>query len=369
MPLALATFLPGILPAALALLGLLAGIALRRTVLTRLARLAERTPSQADDAMVAALSGPVVLWLGLLGLVVGVQAAGLSSPTKTIAQRGVAILLVASITWTLARLAGELVRLRADGAAGHLPATNLLTNLAKAAVVMLGGLVILDTLGLSITPLITALGVGGVAVGLALQDTLANLFAGIHILLSRQVRPGDFVRLSSGEEGYVQDVTWRYTAIRQLPNNLTIVPNTRLASAVTANFNLPDPEQAVPVEVGVSYGSDLRRVEHVTVEVGQQVMREVSGGVPGFSPFIRYHTFGDSSVDFTVILRGQDYVSQYLIKHEFIKRLHERYRAEGIEIPFPIRTVHWPPRSGAAAADERLRTPDPSASTAAPPPR
>jgi small-conductance mechanosensitive channel len=296
---------------------------------------------------------------------VGVQAAGLSPPTKTIAQRGIAALLIVSVTWTLARLAGDLVRLRAGGAAGHLPSTNLITNLAKAAVVLLGGLVILDTLGLSITPLITALGVGGVAVGLALQDTLGNLFAGIHILLSRQVRPGDFVRLSSGEEGYVQDVTWRYTTVRQLPNNLTIVPNSKLASTVTANFNLPDPQQAVLVEVGVSYGSDLGRVEQVTVEVGQQVMREVSGAVPDFSPFIRYHTFGDSSIDFTVILRGQDYVSQYLIKHEFIKRLHERYRAEGIEIPFPIRTVHWPARPGATAPDERLRMPDPSESTAA----
>ena len=120
---------------------------------------------------------------------------------------------------------------------------------------------------------------------------------------------------------------------------LAIVPNAQLASAVTANFSLPDPEQAVLVQVGVSYASDLRHVERVTVAVGQAVMPEVEGGVPAFTPFIRYYTFADSSIQFTVILRGRDYVSQFLIKHEFIKRLQERYRHEGIEIPFPMRTV------------------------------
>lgn len=281
----------------------------------------------------------------------GVQLTALPPTLGRLVERGLVALLITSITWSLARLAGDFVRLRAHTAAGALPSTNLITNLAKAAVVTLGGLVTLESLGISVTPLITALGVGGLAFGLALQDTLANLFAGIHILLSRQVRPGDFVRLSSGEEGFVQDVTWRYTTIRQLPNNLTIVPNSKLASAVTANFNLPDTEQAVLVEVGGSYASDLRHVEGVTVDVAQGVMQEVEGGVPSFTPFIRYHTFGDSSIQFTVILRGRDYVSQYLIKHEFIKRLQDRYRAEGIEIPYPVRTVRLEPSATPVASD------------------
>lgn len=105
------------------------------------------------------------------------------------------------------------------------------------------------------------------------------------------------------------------------------MPNASLASAVTANYNLPDPEQAVLLDLGVSYDSDLSVVEKVTVDVGRQVMRAVDGGVPGFSPFIRYHTFADSSIQFTVILRGKDYVSQYLIKHEFIQQLHRRWDA------------------------------------------
>ena len=153
------------------------------------------------------------------------------------------------------------------------------------------------------------------------------------------VRPGDFVRLASGEEGYVEDVNWRCTTVRQLPNKFTVVPNAKLASAVTTNYYLPERETAVLVEVGVAYGSDLEEVERVTVEVGRGVMREVDGGVASFEPFIRYHTFGDSGIDFTVILRAGEVTGQYLVKHEFRKRLHRRHREAGIEIPFPMRTV------------------------------
>jgi small-conductance mechanosensitive channel len=325
---------------ALAFAGLAAGIAVRRVLFPRLAKAAASTSSRADDVIVTALGGPVVLWGLLVGLYAATSVLDLPRATGPLVRNALVVLVILSVTWTLSRLGAGLVQARTASSLGPLPSVNLLTNLVRITILLLGGLVILDTLGVSITPLLTAVGVGGLAVGLALQDTLANLFAGIHILLSRQVRPGDFIRLGSGQEGYVEDITWRYTTIRQLPNNMVIVPNSALATSSTLNFTLPDAEQAVLVQVGVSYASDLAQVERVTIEVGQEVMREVDGGVPSFTPFIRYHTFGDSSIGFTVILRGKDYVARYLVTHEFIKRLHRRYNAEGIEIPFPIRTVH-----------------------------
>jgi len=136
------------------------------------------------------------------------------------------------------------------------------------------------------------------------------------------------------------DISWRNTTIRQLPNNVVIVPNSKLASIIVTNYYLPQQEMSVLVQVGVGYDSDLEKVEKVTIEVAKEVMREVPGGVPEFEPFIRYHTFGDFSIDFTVILRAREFVDQYLVKHEFIKRLHRRYQQEGIEIPFPIRTIY-----------------------------
>ena len=205
-----------------------------------------------------------------------------------------------------------------------------------------GLLVLLQSFGLSITPLLTALGVGGLAVALALQDTLTNLFAGIHLLASKKIQPGDYIKMSSGEEGYVVDVNWRNTAVRALPDNMILIPNAKLSSEIVVNYHRPFPQMSVLVQVGVSYDSDLEQVERVTTEVATEVMTHTEGGVPEHSPFIRFHTFGDSSIDFSVILRAKEFTDQYLITHEFVKRLHRRYRAEGIEIPFPIRTVLTP---------------------------
>lgn len=107
------------------------------------------------------------------------------------------------------------------------------------------------------------------------------------------------------------------------------------------------------VQVGVDYGSDLGHVERVTCEVAKETLHTVPGGVANFEPFIRYHTFGDSSINFTVILRAREFVDQFLLKHEFIKRLHERYEQEGLTIPFPIRTIVRRTSAGADRAGER----------------
>ena len=326
-------------PLAFAGAGLAAGIAARRVLRARLARATGAARRRLDTVVLSTLTGPVVVLGAVLGLYLAVVAVELPSAAARLVEQTLLALVIASVSWTLARLAAVVVRGVARSG-GVLPAATLLTNLARFAVLVTGGLILLPTLGLSITPIITALGVGGLAVALALQDTLANLFAGIHILVTRQIRPGDFVRLESGEEGYVQDITWRNTSIRQLPNNLTIVPNAKLAGAVITNYSMPDPELAVLVEVAVAYDSDLAQVERVTVDVARAVLREVPGGVPEFEPFIRFNAFGESGIRGTVILRGREVVDQHLLRHEFIKRLHARYRAEGIEIPLPQRTVH-----------------------------
>ncbi len=107
------------------------------------------------------------------------------------------------------------------------------------------------------------------------------------------------------------------------------------------NFYYPSQDLAVLVAVGVHYKTDLGRAEEVAVEVAREVMREVKGGVPEFEPFVRFNAFGDSSVNFNVILRAREFVDQYLVKHEFIKRLHARFAKEGIVIPYPIRAINY----------------------------
>jgi small-conductance mechanosensitive channel len=333
-----------ILPAAIGLVvGVLVSLAVRRVVVVRLTRVAARTATQVDDLLLGTIKSALPLWGALLGLHVGVGMSMMSENVRETTGQVVVVLLGISMSWTLARLAGFMVR--SVGGANHaLPAARILRNLATVSVFLVGVLITLATIGVSVAPLLTALGVGGLAVGLALQDTLANLFAGFHILVSRQVRPGDFVKLSSGEEGYVEDVAWRYTTIRRLPNDLIIVPNSQLATSVTTNFSLPSSEQGILVPVSVAYEADLEHVERVTLDVARTVLRTVTGGVEGFGPLIRFHTFGDNGIEFNVVLRGKHYTDQYLLKHEFVKLLHQRYAAEGITIPYPQRTIHWQPQ-------------------------
>jgi small-conductance mechanosensitive channel len=320
--------------------GLVLGIVCERVVLRKLRRFAAQTRWESDEIITNALRGMPVVWL----LVAGFYGALVSVPVREDVARAVKttllVLLILSASVVAARLAAGFVALSSRKAGVAFLSTSIFVNLTKIVVFAVGILTVLQTLGIPITPLFTALGIGGLAVALGLQETLSNLFAGIQVIASKQIRPGDYVKLASGEEGYISDITWRYTTIRSLPNNRIIVPNAKISSAIVTNHHLPDREMAVLVNVGVSYQSDLDEVERATIEVAREVMEEVQGGVPEFAPFIRFHTFGDFSINFTVILRAREFVDQYLIKHEFVKRLHRRYRGDGIEIPFPIRTVY-----------------------------
>lgn len=330
-----------VLSLSIAIAAILLGIIFQRVILSKLRKISAKTKWKGDDIIVNALKGIVVnLCFTLIGLYWAISVSPLPEDFSHLLQSIILVIIILSITWLLTNIATGFLELYADRFKEAIPQSTIFKNLTKIVILTIGFLIILQTLGISITPILTALGVGGLAVALALQDTLSNLFSGIQIILSRQVRTGDYIKLESGEAGYVTDITWRNTTIRMLPNNIIVVPNYKLASIILTNYCLPEKEMSVLVQVGVSYDSDLKKVERVTIEVAREVMKTLAGGVTEFEPFIRYHTFDDFSINFTVILRAREFVDQYLLKHEFVKSLHERYKQEGIEIPFPIRTVY-----------------------------
>lgn len=322
------------------LMAFLVGQGLSRVVHHRLSRWAAQTTWKWDDLVVDALRRGIPTWSVLLGLYSTLGFWHLPPHLLDALNRALYVVTWLSVTVIVARVLGRLTVLYGRQFHHALPVTSLTEHLVKISIVTLGLLMILHGLGISVAPLLTALGVGGLAVALALQDTLSNLFAGLYLTVARQVRVGDYIKLASGEEGYVEDIGWRATTLRMLPDNVVFVPNKTLGEAIITNFDLPNRELAVLVEVGVEYGSDLEQVERVTAEVGRDVMRTVAGGVTDFEPLIRYHTLGDFSVKFTVVLRAKAFVDQFLIKHEFIKRLLARYHQEGITIPFPTQRVY-----------------------------
>ena len=337
-----ATLIKLLLPAALILSCFIGGIIFEKRIVSQVKTILERRGLKINHLLTDSLRGIPFLIFFVSGIYAAIISSALGERWQSFLSQMILIIILCYATLTLSKLAINLIRIYSETSERMLPLTSLFENLTRLFVFIIGFLIILQSLGISITPLVTALGVGGLSIGLALQSTLANLFCGINLIMSGKVNPGDYVKLETGEEGYVTDITWRHTTIREYPNNLIVVPNAELVSSTFKNFYLPEKHMMVLVEVGVSYESDLEKVERVTLEVAREIMRDIVGGVPDFMPFIRYHSFGYFSIDFTVYMATQEFIDHLIIKHEFIKKLFKRYQLEGITIPYPIKPVYNP---------------------------
>ncbi|MCJ7749769.1 MAG: mechanosensitive ion channel family protein [Armatimonadetes bacterium] len=321
-----------------------------------LRRVTARTNTDLDDILVKALRRPVAWGILLAGAWIALRRVWnptrLEDLDKGAAVLGVLLLVSAALrtfntvaAWWSQRAAAKSDHPRevmAQSVVGH--------KIISITILVLGILIILTQLGVKIGPLLGALGIGGLAVALALQDTLSNLFAGIYMMVDRPVTVGDFIKLESGEEGFVEEIGWRNTKVRMWANNIVIIPNSKLSQSVLTNYYLPHQEMSVYVRCGVAYDSDLEHVERVCVEVTKEVMARVEGSATDWQPAVRFKEFADFSINFVVVLRVTDFAAQYLLAHEYVKALHRRFDHEGIEIPFPIRTVIMHPPTAKAPA-------------------
>ncbi len=313
----------------------------RAIFFNRLNRWAQKTSSQIDDIIIAAVKGPSMIWVLMLAVYIALRFSNVPMDKMDLAGKLLLALGIFSVSIAIANLFSQLINVFSQQAKVGIPITSLTQHIVRIIVLVVGALLILHNLGISITPILATLGIGGLAVALALQDTLANLFAGFYIIVSRQIKIGDYIKTDAGDEGYVTDINWRTTKIRTLPNNIVLIPNDKLIKAVVINYHLPELEMSVSVDVGVHYDSDLEKVEKISREVAKEVMQQVPGGVPTYEPSIRYSSFGGSSINFSVNMRAKEFTDQYLIKHEFIKRLHKRFSKEGIVLPYPIVAVNY----------------------------
>ena len=312
-----------------------------RLILPRIAHVVMRSETSIDDLLVASIRPHIPLWFLGAGIVVAIRYLDASAELTRWVDLAVRAGVLLSATLALASFLARIAASDATPWLAALPSTGLVQGTIRIVVIALGGLVVLSNMGVAITPILTALGVGSLAVALALQPTLTNLFAGFYITIAQQVRVGDFVELESGQKGFVTDIGWRTTTIRELPNNLIILPNSKISEIIVTNYSLPEAQMATVVPVGVSYDSDLEKVEQVVIEVGKELQKSLDGAVSEHEPLVRYNSFADSSINFNVILRAHTLVDGFHLQHEFIKKLHRRFDKEGIEIPFPQRAVHW----------------------------
>ena len=312
-----------------------------RSVFLRVLRAwTSRTESRFGLILRNALRGPILIWTLILALHLALQASGLPARVLAWGTKTLLVLWILSLTIMCVRIAGNLVRYYGDQVPGALPVTTLTESLAQIAVVILGIVLLMRALGLEITPILTALGVGGLAVALALQDTLSNLFGGFYVAVARQIRMGDYIKLSTGEAGYVTDIGWRSTSVRALANNMIIIPNAKLAQAIVINYHLPEKRMSANLQIGVSYDSDPDEIERLLLEVAGRGTGEIPGLLAEPAPFVMFDPgFGDSALGFTLYYQVAEFVNQFRVRHELRKRIFRRFREAGVKIPYPTRDV------------------------------
>lgn len=313
----------------------------KKFLMDRLKRWAKKTESSLDDEVVELLDKamPPSLAVGLFALALNLLP--LSDKFLKVMNRCAYFGVLAVALYYGYKVFQVLLNHWLARQSSHLEWREPIRFMSRVVFAALGTMFVLDNLGISLTAVWTTLGVGSVAIALALQDTLSNFFAGVYIRLDSPVRLGDYIKLDGGYEGFVVQIGWRSTRIHTLPNNIVVVPNAKLAAAVITNYSMPEAQMSLLVPISVSYDSDPERVERILVEEALKAARDVEGLLAEPAPFVRFIPgFGESSLDFTLICRVSTYVDQYVAQHELRKRILSRFRKERIQIPFPQRDVH-----------------------------
>ena len=296
------------------------------------------------SSLAQAVRVPSVLWSIVLGLWIAIDVASETEqlPRRLSQQFGLIleVAIILSVTLTVAGILSTLIQRASERQALGGPITGLGQAVVRGVVLIVGFLVLLAALGIQITPILTALGVGGLAVALALQDTLSNLFAGAHLLADKPIRVGDYVKVADTVEGYVVDIGWRSTRVRMLQNMVVTIPNKRVAESIITNYDMPDPRLTLLIRVSVDYGSDVELVERLLIEEATGAVGEVAGLMATPSPSARLIPgFGDFSLDFTLSCQVASFTDQFAVQHELRKRILRRLGVEGIRIPVQVRAA------------------------------
>lgn len=316
-------------------------IVIRKLIFTAFDKWAEKTDTKVDDIIIDGLRYPSLYWLLAAAIYLGAVFSEIPTGYADYGMTALYVLVILSITFTAANIGARLVQNAIESRAGGVPATGISRAVTKVIIFAIGLIVIFHGLGVSITPLLTALGVGGLAVALGLQDSLSNLFAGIHILVERPIGIGDHIKLQTGEEGFVTDIGWRTSRLRDSSNNIIVIPNNTISKSTITNYSLPDKKSAVTVNVSVGWEADIDRVEAILIEVAQASANDVRGLLREPRPqVILSDVSGESAMNFALACHVYDYAARGQIQHELRKRIYKRLKAEGIPMPIPARAVY-----------------------------
>jgi small-conductance mechanosensitive channel len=325
-----------------------------------LRRIAHHTESALDDEILSGMQWParlIVISSALHWAVSDLDERDLPAGVEVWLARLLAIFIWAGVTVALSRLsiAAFVYWFRKQ------PDPREVTTLTRTAITMVCAIPasfgLLNSFDVNLAPALTALGVGGIAVSLALKDTLANLFSGFYVSLAGNLRKGDYIRIDGGYEGWVEDIHWRITTIRTLQQNLIVIPNSKLSEAVVTNFSQPVKPLSVSIPLNVAYSTDIDRLESVILDEVNKAMGQIEGLLSDPAPVLRLNPgFTESGLSLTLVVHAARFEDQYLVTDMIRRRLLLRFREEGVSIPLSTRhveTVTPQPSPDCAVAEPR----------------
>ena len=225
----------------------------------------------------------------------------------------------------------------------------LVSRIIDIVLFLIAGVIILDHFGINIGSLLVSLGVGSLAVALAAQETVANMIAGFVILIDQPFRPGDRIRLPSGEEGDSVEIGLRSTRILNYDNNLVVIPNSELVKNLIVNFSFPNRAMRIVVEVSVGHGTELEKVKKILLLLAASHPDVLKEPVPE----VFLMACGETGVTFRLACRTADFKKKFAIETTLREQVYAAFAAEGIRIPYPRRIIHVVNPDGPQAPQEK----------------
>jgi MscS family membrane protein len=307
-----------------------------------LKRWAAKTDTKYDDLVLELLRGPVKVVAFVVFLHIGLAMFDWPAKTQSYLSKALIIVVACSITYVALKVVDMLLgiwRERQAHSEDKLFAAQLfplVRKVAKVSVVIAAIVLTADNLGVKITSLLAGLSIGGLALGLAAQDTVANLFGAVAIFLDKPFRIGDMVKVE-GVQGNIEQIGLRSTRIRNLDGHLVAIPNKTMGNAIITNITRR-PSIHTEMNIGITYDTPTERVKRAT-----EILDEVFRADPKTRDLIiSFNKFNDSALNIFVVhiwdgTEGKEHFASMQVLNLKIK---ERFDAEKIEFAFPTQTLH-----------------------------
>lgn len=333
--------------AALLLFAGLIGSAALYWIYTWLAKRAEKTESKIDDILVVAAGKPLIITVLVVTIYFAVVASGLIPPryeyildSKYLNAFYIIIgaWVASSFSYNFVHMYGRWMASRTESEVDD-RIIDVLEIAVKYVIWFIAFLLILSTLDIDITPLLAGAGIAGVAVALAAQDLLSNFFGGALIVMDKPFKVGDRIKIDT-YLGDVLSVGPRSTRIQTLDYQLLTIPNSKITNSVIINYALPEVRLKIKIPVSVAYGSDVKRVKEILQEIAHEAVERSAYVLSYPPPSVYFLEFADSSLNFTLIVWAKAFNMAWDVQDFINTRIDERFREEGIEIPFPQMDVH-----------------------------